>query len=195
MLFYAQLRRNYARADFDRAYNYEQSFTYELPAGRGHRFFSTGIGQYALGGWKASGIISVVSGIPFTVNANGGSLNTPGVTQTANLTGNYHVLHGIGASTPWFDPTAFSQPTGVTVGNTGRNQFTGLGYLSDNLSLFKSFPVFRESSIETRIEGFNLSNTPQFANPNTGTLGASNFGTVNGVGGGRTLQASAKFSF
>ena len=206
VLFYAQLRRNYARADFDRQFNYEQSFTYELPAGRGHRFFNNGPAMYALGGWKASGIISVVSGLPFTVNANGGSLKTPGTTQTANLTGSYRVLHGIGSSSPWFTPTAFGQPTGVTTGNTGRNQFTGPGYISDNLSLFKSFPIFREAAIETRIEGFNLSNTPQFANPNTGTLGAANFGTitstlgsgqgsVNGVGGGRTLQASAKISF
>ncbi len=207
VLFYAQLRRNYARADFDRAFNYEQSFTYELPAGRGHRFFASGPTSYVLGGWKASGIISIVSGLPFTVNANSGALNTPGETQTANLTGSYRTLHGIGASSPWFDPTAFTQPAGAGVtGNTGRNQFTGPGYISDNLSVFKSFPLFRESALETRIEGFNLSNTPQFANPNTGTLGAANFGTVtstlgsgqgsvNGVGGGRTLQASAKISF
>lgn len=159
-----------------------------------------------LGGWKTSGIISVVSGTPFTVNANGGSLNTPGTTQTANLVGPYRTLHGIGTSNRWFDPSAFAQPTGVVTGNTGRNQFYGPGYIQDNLSLFKSFPIFREASLETRIDAFQLSNTPQFANPNSGTLGASNFGTitntlgsgqgsVNGVGGGRSLQASAKISF
>ncbi len=204
--FFAQLRRNYAPADYDRRLNYEQSFTYELPVGRGHRFFDSGIGEIALGGWKASGIISAVSGLPFLVNANSGSLNTPGTAQTANLTGPFRVLHGIGANNKWFDTTAFSQPTGVTVGNTGRNQFYGPGYIQDNLSLFKSFPIFREASLETRVDAFQFSNTPQFGNPNTGTLSAANFGTVtttlgsgqgsvNGVGGGRTLQASAKISF
>jgi len=204
--FFAQLRRNYAPADFERRHNYEQSFTYELPIGRGHRYFSSGPGQLVLGGWKAAGIISVVSGTPFIVNANSGSLNTPGTAQTANLVGPYRVLHGIGASKPWFDPTAFGQPTGVTTGNTGRNQFYGPGYIQDNLSLFKSFPIFREASLETRIDAFQLSNTPQFANPNSGTISAGNFGTitntlgsgqgsVNGVGGGRSLQASAKISF
>ena len=204
--FASPLRRNYAPADFDRRLNYEQSFTYELPAGRGHRFFNTGPSQFLLGGWKASGIVSIVSGIPFMVNANSGSLNTPGTAQTANLVAPYRVLHGIGTANKWFDPTAFGQPTGVTVGNVGRNQFYGPGFVQDNLSLFKSFPLFREASIETRIEAFQLSNTPQFANPNTGTLSASNFGTitgtlgsgqgsVNGVGGGRSLQASAKISF
>ncbi len=204
--FFAELRRNYAPADYDRTLNYEQSFTYELPAGRGHRYFSSGPAQFVLGGWKVSGIISAVSGLPFIVNANSGSLNTPGTAQTANLVGVYRKLKGIGTAHPWFDPTAFAQPTGVTVGNTGRNQFRGPGYIQDNFSLFKSFPIFREASAETRIEGFQLSNTPQFANPNTGTLSASNFGTVtstlgsgqgsvNGVGGGRTLQASVKILF
>ena len=186
--------------------NYEQSFTYELPIRRGHRFLSTGPAQLVLGGWKASGILSIVSGTPFIVNANGGSLNTPGTAQTANLVAPYHVLHGIGPSLNWFDPASFSQPTGVTTGNTGRNQFYGPGFIQDNLSLFKSFPLFREAAFETRIDAFQLSNTPQFANPNTGTLGAGNFGritstlgsgqgSVNGVGGGRTLQVSAKISF
>ena len=204
--FFAQLRRNYAPADFDRRLNYEQSFTYELPAGRGHRYFNSGPAQFVLGGWKASGIISVVSGTPFIVNANGGSLNTPGTAQTADLVGPYRVLHGIGAGNKWFDTTAFAQPTGVRTGNTGRNQFYGPGFIQDNLSLFKSFPLFREASIETRIEAFQLSNTPQFANPNSGTISAGNFGTitntlgsgqgsVNGVGGGRSLQASAKINF
>ncbi len=204
--FFAQLRRNYAPADFDRRLNYEQSFTYELPAGHGHRFFNGGAAGLVLGGWKVSGIVSVVSGSPFIVNANSGSLNTPGTAQTANLVGPYRVLHGVGPANKWFDATAFAQPVGVTVGNTGRNQFYGPGYIQDNLSLFKSFPIFREASLETRIDAFQLSNSPQFANPNAGTLSAANFGTitntlgsgqgsVNGVGGGRSLQASAKISF
>ena len=206
LLFYSNFRRNYAPADFDRRLNFEQSLTYELPVGHGHTYLNSGIGAQVLGGWKLSAIISAVTGTPFTVNAAGGTLNTPGTTQTANLVGPYSVLHGIGPNRNWFNPAAFGQPQGVTVGNTGRNQFYGPGFIQDNVSLFKSFNLFRESSLQTRIDAFQLSNTPQFANPNTGTLGASNFGrvtgtlgsgqgSVNGVGGGRTLQASARISF
>jgi hypothetical protein len=212
--FFINQRRNYAPADYDRTLNYEQSFTYELPFGRGHSRLNTGIAAVALGGWKLSGIISVVSGTPFTVYANGGTLNTPGTAQTANLTGPYKVTHGIGSNTHWFDTTAFTQPAGCTVspcqlGNTGRNQFRGPGYIQDNLSVFKSFNLFREAALETRFEAFQLSNTPQFNNPNAGSgsiITAGNFGqvtstlgsgqgSVNGVGGGRTLQASVKISF
>jgi len=216
--FFINQRRNYAPMDFDRTLNYEQSFTYELPFGKGHSHLNTGIAAVALGGWKVSGIISVVSGLPFTVQASGTSLNTPGTMQTANLSAPFKVTHGIGTKTHWFDPTAFTQPAGCTVpypnctpqnvglGNTGRNQFRGPGYIQDNLSLFKSFNIYRESALETRIEAFQLSNTPQFNNPNSGSITAGNFGqvtstlgsgqgSVNGIGGGRSLQASVKFSF
>jgi hypothetical protein len=73
--------------------------------------------------------------------------------------------------------------------------------------LFKSFTLYREAALETRIDAFQLSNTPQFANPTsnncctassfgqvTSTLGSGQ-GSVNGVGGGRSLQASIKFLF
>ncbi|HEX3968680.1 MAG TPA: carboxypeptidase regulatory-like domain-containing protein [Edaphobacter sp.] len=222
LLFYAgDLRRNYAPLDFDRTLNFEQSFTYELPFGKGHDRLNSGVGAVVLGGWRVSGIISALSGLPFTVATSGANLNTNGTTQTGQLTGAYHVSHAVGtaANVHWFDPTAFSTPSGcpaapaactaqnVGLGNTGRNQFRGPGYIQDNFSLFKNFNLYRESSFETRIEAFQLSNTPQFANPTvnncctaasfgqvSSTLGSGQ-GSVNGIGGGRTLQASVKFLF
>ena len=218
LTFFINWRRNYAPMDFDRKFNFEQTFTYQLPFGHGHRFLNSGVGDAVLGGWRLSGIVSIVSGLPLTVSANGGTLNTPGTAQTANLVGRYHVLHGIGTGSHWFDPAPFqvSQPAGCPaspapcpnpgLGNTGRNQFRGPGYLQDNLSLFKSFRLFREVALEMRVDAFQLSNTPQFANPNSSSNTASNFGqvtstlgsgqgSVNGVGGGRSLQGSAKFTF
>ena len=90
------------------------------------------------------------------------------------------------------------------VGNTQRNQFRGPGDFSDNLSLFKSFPIFREANLDVRADAFNLTNTPEFANPSTSlgsTLGritstlGSGVGNVNGVGGPRVLQAAVKITF
>ncbi len=226
LLFWAgPVRRNYAVLDFDRTRNFEQTVTYELPAGHGHRYFNSGFSQYALGGWRTSATLSAVSGLPFTITAN--SL-TSGTTQTANQLGPYQVLHNVsnaainGTKYPqWFatggtgTAAYFQAPTTCVqtasnqvpcaLGNTGRNQFRGPGYFSDNLSLFKSFPIFRESSLEARFDAFNLTNTPAFGLPNgsttssnfgqiTGTLG-SGVGNVNGVGGPRVLQAAVKISF
>ncbi|WP_035359591.1 TonB-dependent receptor [Edaphobacter aggregans] len=216
----ANLRRNYAPTNFDRTVNFEQSFTYELPVGRGHRYLNTGVGAYVLGGWKLAGVISAVTGLPFSVYANNGPLNTPGTAMLANLTGVYKVTHQVGPNNFWLDPTAFSQPAGcagrspctaqnVQLGNTGRNQFRGPGYVQNNVSIFKSFPIWREAALEMRLDAFQMTNTPQFANPNSGsgniftsgnfgrvtsTLGSGQ-GSVNGVGGGRSLQASARITF
>ena len=222
LLFWAgPVSRNYAVADFDRTRNFEQTVTYELPAGHGHKYFNSGATAYALGGWRVSAILSAVSGQPFTITT---SSPTPGTTQTVSQVGPYKVSHAVSSSgTPlrWFNPLAFTTPTACkysatnptpcVLGGTGRNQFRGPGYFSDNLSLFKSFPIFRESSLEARFDAFNLTNTPAFGLPNsayanvtttpkssfgqiTSTLG-SGVGNVNGVGGPRVLQAGVKISF
>ena len=217
LLFYINWRRNYALLDFDRKLNFEQSFTYELPFGHGHSMLSSGVGAVVLGGWQLSGIISALSGLPFTVQTNGANLNTPGTAQTGSLIGPYHATHAVGANAHWFDPTAFTTPAGcptvgctaqnVDVGNTGRNQFRGPGYIQNNFSIFKTFNLYRETALQTRFDAFQLSNTPQFGLPTsnncctaasfgqvTSTLGSGQ-GSVNGVGGGRTLQASVKIMF
>ena len=106
LTFFINWRRNYAPNDYDRRLNYEQSFTYELPFGRGHQWLQSGLADGILGGWKVAGIISAVSGLPFTVMASGSSLNTPGTAQTATLTGAFRKLGGIGSSRPWFDKSA-----------------------------------------------------------------------------------------
>ncbi|WP_255460599.1 TonB-dependent receptor [Edaphobacter albus] len=218
LLFNVNKRRNYAPNDYDRRLTLVESFTYALPFGSGHRLASSRVSSLVFGGWKLSGIVSLVSGSPFTLTANATSLNTPGTSQTASLVGPYRVLKGIGTGSAWFDPTAFAQPTGcpsspctdanVGLGNTGRNQFYGPGYLQNNFSIFKSFPFIRESKIDARLDAFQLSNTPQFSNPNStysasssSTFGkvtstaSSGQGSVNGIGGGRSMQASLKVSF
>lgn len=215
VLFWAgPMRRNYSVVDFDRTRNFEQTLTYELPAGRGHRYFANGISQYVLGGWKTSVILSALSGTPFTISTTSA---TPGTTQTVDETGSFDVTHQVnGAGTArWFNPASFAAPAACVpysaanpvpcvVGNTQRNQFRGPGYFYDSLSLFKSFPLWHEIPLEVRGDAFNLTNTPAFSNPSatlgsnlgkiTSTLG-SGVGNVNGVGGPRVLQAGIKMIF
>jgi hypothetical protein len=212
--FFINRRRNYAPADYDRAKNYEQTFTWQLPLGRGHALLSSRAADLIAGGWRLSGVISVVSGTPFTVSANGASLNTPGTAQDATIVGSMHVLHGIGPNALWFDTSNWTQPAGCTsvpctepdLGNTGRNQFRGPGYMQDNFSLAKSFTMWRESTLQARVDAYQLSNTPQFSNPNGGCCSGSSFGTitgtvgsgqgaVNGIGGGRALKGTVKITF
>ncbi|MFT4112429.1 carboxypeptidase regulatory-like domain-containing protein [Silvibacterium sp.] len=216
LLFWLDQRHNYAPNDFDHRLNFEESLTYDLPWGPNKRWLNHGVAASVIGGWKLSAIISIYSGLPFDVEANGGTLNTPGQQQMANLVKPFHVTHGIGASRYWFDPTSFSQPAGCpttgtcqltygsVMGNVGRNAYYGPGYIQDNVSLFKTFRLWEELSLETRADAFQLSNTPQFASPSS-SLTSTTFGKVtstvgsgtgiNGIGGGRALQLAATLRF
>lgn len=224
LLFFQDLRHNYARNDYDRQHSFSQSLTYELPFGRGKRWLSTGLASRTIGGWKLSGIVLLNTGTPFHVTAPGTNLNTSGWTQTANQVAPFKKLRGIGAANLWFDTSSFTQPNGCaaygpaspttvtcpiqygnTVGNVGRNSFTGPGYFQNNVSIFKTFALPHEgTTLDIRMDVFQLTNTPQFANPSnsitSGTFGriTSTTGSgsgVNGTGGGRSLQLAGIIKF
>jgi hypothetical protein len=117
-----------------------------------------------------------------------------------------HAVAGGNSAYPqWFTTANLSNPVVGVQGNTGRNQFRGPAYVSDNISLFKIFPITHRVNLEGRFDAFNATNTPAFGLPGatvgsstfgkiTGTLG-SGAGNVNGVGGPRVLQAAVKVTF
>ena len=198
-------RRSYARTDWDRAFTYVQSYVYPLPFGQGRKWLTSGPAAWLAGGWQLSGILTIMSGTPMTITADGSSLNTAGEPQTANQVAPVEILHGINVGNPWFTTTSFRQPTApLTFGNTGRNIMDGPGFFALNLSLFKDIKIRERTTLELRGETFNFTNTPEFANPNpsvtspnfgyvTSTLGS---GTgVNGTGGGRAVQLGVKVTF
>jgi hypothetical protein len=114
------------------------------------------------------------------------------------------------------DPNAFMRapevPFGTSIadedfGNSGAGFVRGPGQHNLDLALERSFPVSESRNLVLRAEVFNLTNTPQFANPNSG-LGYGNpllpavaspaFGLITSEQGGphpRVLQLAAKFLF
>src|SRR5207253_2304782 len=120
--WYINPRRNYARNNFDRTQTFVQSYVYDLPFGPGKQWLSSGPVAHVLGGWRVNGIMTLMTGTPFTIAASGTALNTPGNNQTADQVKSVTILHGINTGNPWFDPTAFTQPSAPGVfGNSGRN--------------------------------------------------------------------------
>jgi hypothetical protein len=209
LAFYVNPRRSYARNDYDRTQTFVQSYIYELPFGPGKKWLNSGLVGNVLGNWRVTGILTLMTGTPFTVTADGPALNLPGqgIAQTANQLYPVAILGGIGAGHPWFTPASFGQPSGTGVfGNTGRNILSGPGFVNLDASLSKIITVHERYRFELRGEAFGVTNTPQFANPNsavntpntfgqiTGTLGPSG-GALGGGGGARALQLGAKFSF
>jgi hypothetical protein len=197
----SQLSRNYATAGYDRPHVFQMAFVYELP------YKSTGSGNRAahwvLGDWQINGVYSAYAGSPFTVVASGATLNMPGNQQTANLNGSYDIVGEIGDAGFFFTPTPFSQPQGVTFGNTGRNQFRGPGAWNLDFSLFRGFPMGAAGRrLEFRAEFFNLTNHPKFANPDA-DLSSSTFGRIFTAGDGsrdagsgeRQIRLGLRFQF
>jgi hypothetical protein len=147
----------------------------------------------------------MLTGTPFTITANGGSLNSPGSTQTANQIAPVTYPHGINVGNVWFSTSSFAQPVGAGVfGTAGRNSIFGPGLFGLSASLFKHFKITERVGAEFRAEAFQITNTPQFGNPQasltsstfgdiTGTVGSGS--GVNGTGGGRALQLAIKLNF
>jgi hypothetical protein len=206
LTFYINPRRNYARNDFDRTQTFVQSVVYDLPFGKGKRLVSSGPAAAILGGWRVSGFVTWMSGLPMFFTAPGGNLLAPGNTQTPNLAAPLQILHGIGPGNPWFSTSSFAAPTGTSFGNVGRNYLSGPNFFNLDAALSKSMRMTERFILDLRLEAFGATNTPQFFFNNTNgvasggsaggtTLGSSSFGTITSASGGRQLQLGAKLTF
>jgi hypothetical protein len=203
LVFNVNKERDYARADFDRTLNYVQSYIYQLPFGRGKRFLGNNFGGKILGGWQVSGVLSARTGTPLTITANN-SLNLPVSTQTPNQVAPITILHGINVGNPWFSKESFATPVGQVWGNMGRNVFSGPGLFGLNASLKRTIKFGERYELQLRADSLNVTNTPQFSNPQTSMTNA-NFGYitstlssgtgVNGTGGGRVVTGGVKVTF
>jgi len=205
LLFYdsANFARNRALAGFDRTQNFRVAWLADVPFGAGKRWVRSGIASRFLGGWQVNGIFSVYSGTPFTVTASGSSLNAPDETQTADqINPVVAKLGGIGAASPYYDPTAFAAVTQVRYGTSGRDILRGPGLVNVDAALFRNFRVKERWNMQFRAESYNLSNTPHFSNPSA-NISSGGFMAItsalsranNVEGGERQFRVALRISF
>jgi hypothetical protein len=199
--------RNRSVAGFDRTHNFQMYGVYTLPFGKGQKMATSGIAATLLGGWQLNGLMSLMSGLPFTVGSVGTSVNSPGNGQVADqVTPNVRILGNVGRGASWFDPMAFLPVTEVRFGNAGRNAMRGPGLFNLDASLFRDFPVTERFKLQFRAETFSLTNTPQFGNPGAtassptrnadGSIRALNGWTeVTTAGGARQVRFAFKLFF
>jgi hypothetical protein len=104
----------------------------------------------------------------------------------------------------WLNNAAFSVPAnfgaGSGFGNVVKGSLRGPGYTNWDGAVVRTFPVFRETSLEFRVEYFNLLNHTQLGNPNTAnpTPSSTTFGTITASPTGanpRTAQFALKYTF
>lgn len=158
---------NRSRNSIDRPHHFSASFISELPFGRGKRWASEpGMLRALLGGWQVNGLFSAYSGTPFSVSADGASLNMPGNSQRADLVKTeVKKLGGVGRGQAYYDWTAFREVREPRFGTAGFNILRGPELINLDLGLFRSFQVSERFTLQFRAEAFNVTNTPHFANP------------------------------
>ena len=143
------------------------------------------------GGWQLSGILTLRSGIPFTVTTSGGITNAGGADRP-NRIADGTLPSGERSIDRWFDVNAFRVQPQYTYGNSGRNILFGPGLRNIDLSVGKSFPLGETRRLQFRAESFNFTNTPAFSQPShsINSLGAA---TITGADDPRRVQFGLKF--
>jgi hypothetical protein len=135
-----------------------------------------------LGGWQVNNLISIMSGVPFTVFADDTSLNLPGSVQTADqVKTNVEKLGGVGADHPYYDQSAFADITEARFGNSGYNTLRGPGLFNWDFGLTREFSIHKDVKMQFRMEAFNFTNTPHLALPDSSVGDGSDFMTITGV--------------
>lgn len=210
---------SFANSDFDVRHIINANAVWELPFGRGRRFFS-GVGKLGnafLGGWQMSGIFRWNSGLPmfspyddarWATNWNAQSSGTrirpveSCPTQGGKLFGSCLL-------------EAYRSWRGAFAGETGdRNVLRLPGYVNLDMGLSKSFdmPWSETQKLQIRFEVFNVSNTQRMFGMDTSRTGFglqldpdmitsvddiptkwSNFTSIQGQP--RVMQIGARFTF
>jgi hypothetical protein len=177
------------------------NFSYEVPAGKGHHAFNSGVASQVLGNWQVNGLYSTASGQALGV-ISPSDTNTTGVIKVnvtrANCIAKPQFTSG-GTVAQWFDTTAFAIPATYQFGTCSNAP----GIRSDitnnmNFSLFKNFTLSANERFRAqfRTEFFNIFNHPQFSPPSTLTVGNPAFGSLTSLlQSPRQIQFALKFFF
>lgn len=167
-------------ADFDVRHRCTFASSYELPFAKGNG---------ALGGWSLNTIVTLQSGTPFSVFANGRRADQNGDPNRRPHT-----------TDMWFDTSVFAPAKG-DVPTEKRNAVRGPGIKTVDLSLFKTLKTGGRTTLEIRIEGFNVFNHPQLQIPNPSAggqfIGAGDYGKITStrLNSERQIQLAARFLF
>jgi len=181
-------------SDFDRTHRLVASFVW-FPK----KVYSgdSRIAGRLINDWQFSGIVTMQSGIPFSViSTRGGAIyNRADLVRPGNGEKNGPVKSRLDA---YFDSTAFavSLATAPPFGSSSRNILRGPGQKSVDLSIGKSFRVTEASRLEFRAEFFNLFNFVNFSLPNNNMTVPGTVGRITSTSTGpRVIQCALKYSF
>ena len=195
----ANFASSYSSASWDIRHSFTTGFTYQIPFGRGKAYGANmnRVADFVVGGWQTNGILTLHTGQPFTLRANGCQGIFGGCSPDL-VSGMNPAAAPSGGRTPaeWFNTAAVTAPGPLSEGNLGLQTNYGPPTRSLDFSLFKDFRFTERWILQFRAESFNIANTPQFNVPDN-TLGDANFGKVTSTfaGSERHVQFALRLQF
>lgn len=192
---------NFGPSDYDRTHRLTTSFMLDVPALGRDSSWARALTQ----NWSLAGIFTYQSGTPFSVlgnatrNAYFAQVGRTRVSFAPGMTVDDAVKTGPVQDRldAYFNVEAF-QDSLDQWGDTGRNILRGPSQAQLDLTIARTLSLGARERLEVRWEIYNALNTPVFANP-ASTFAANGYGTAGQVtstiGGPRTMQLAARFSF
>lgn len=147
--------------------------------------------------WRISGIVTLQSGLPFTVTT-GTDVNLDGNSNDrANLIGNPFLDPNRSrndVSNAWFNVAAFAKGANGTDGTAARNLMTGPGTKNLDMGIFRDLKFRERMMLQIRGEFTNVFNLVNLSNPNA-ALNAAAVGTIRSAAAMRQMQLGLRLTF
>jgi hypothetical protein len=150
--------------------------------------------NWALEGWRLSGITEIRDGRAFSVTLPGDPNNDGVYGDRPDRLASGVLPSSARSIDHWFDTTAFAEPAPYSFGNAGRNILTGPGYQAWDVSVIKQTRFRDGDLLEFRIEFFNALNNVNFHQPES-SFGTDVFGKIFGAARAREIEIALKYSF
>ncbi|MHB1838395.1 MAG: carboxypeptidase-like regulatory domain-containing protein [Acidobacteriaceae bacterium] len=172
-------------------YSFNFSPIYELPLGRGQRFFNNkALTGQVLGGWKVGAILQYTGGPVFGVTESGAALNgsdRPNVVTGVGISSHYnnkaqaqYFMGQLNKAPNMFSTSAFARTANQFVlGNTVRaySALRGNSYRNENIDAMKYFSITDRVKVILRVDVFNAFNRALFGGA-VNNISSPEFGKV-----------------
>ena len=192
------VQAEYGQSDFNAGKVFKASGTYELPFGAGRQFLGAKnwFDNQVIGGWQASGILTIQSGLPFSITTTDLSQTGGDHSMRANQTCDGNRPQGQ-SFTHWFNTSCYVQPGQYQFGNEQRDNLIGPRTTNLDMSFFKAFALAESKFVQFRADLFDSLNhpLPTVTSGTTATVSSNSYGKLTTIPGNRIVQFSLKIIF
>jgi hypothetical protein len=174
-------RQERARSDFDRTHLFNAAATYELPFGKGRKFWNNlGWADRIVNGWSVNPIFTAMSGEPFSIRSGVRTANAAHESRAAVVNLNARAQLQNSPSPTVVGPVFFADNSAFAIpepgeNGAGRNIYVAAPYWNLDIGVTKFIPIFERVRLQFRAEFFNILNHANFDNPRDASVGSPSF--------------------